>query len=195
MLFYLNSHPGSVGHLADLVVGRRFSRLINYLSSGQLLANGTAVDGKTVEVPRSLWARRQTHIDVSNGDLIEYRENARERSEWYSEPIFKGIILRKAEEMFPVKHIEHAQLLPSASVSPGAAAISPTRPKSPRRRPVADAVAQALKKHGVEREPGPRTYKEIAAQIAPDLSKQPKNIQEWNALITAVKRHYKQYPA
>jgi hypothetical protein len=102
-LFYLNSHPGSAGHLADLVVGRRFSRLINYLASGELIAEGTTKDGKTVAVPRSLWVRRQTHIDVMNGDLIEYRENARERWEWYSEPIYKGIIVRKAEEMFLVK--------------------------------------------------------------------------------------------
>jgi|tagenome__1003787_1003787.scaffolds.fasta_scaffold20959347_3 hypothetical protein len=199
ILFWL-ARRGPIGHRANLLVGQRFARLVNYLRTGRLLAEGTIADGKTVSVPRSLWFREQTHIDVRSGDLVEYRPDARERSESYSAPIFMGITLRNSEEAFHGKHIERDELLQSATEEASGIASAETafvslpiarRPQSRRRRPVAEDVAQALKQAGLARDPGPRTWKQIASLIEPHLSRKPRNVQEWNALATAVKRHFK----
>src|SRR5690606_22816727 len=57
--------------LADLPLERRFSHLIEYLADGAIVAVGLSQCGSPMEVPRSIWCRGPTFIDLENGDLYE----------------------------------------------------------------------------------------------------------------------------
>ena len=76
------------------MLGKRFARLIDYLKSGELLAEGANAQGQIVTLPRSIWTREQTHIDIRNGDIVECLENVKENEDFYSNPIFMGLMLR-----------------------------------------------------------------------------------------------------
>jgi hypothetical protein len=89
---------------ANLILAERFSRLIGYLAAGTLIAQGTTRDGETaVPIPRALWSRERSYLDLYNGDLLEYSREARDEEESYSQPIFMGLMLRNPASDFNVK--------------------------------------------------------------------------------------------
>jgi hypothetical protein len=112
---FLNFKPQS--RLADLVLGRRFMRLIGHLASGAIQVEGVPRSGSgTVEVPRSLWVRELTHIDLVNGDILDYQPNG--EGDGFSTPVFMGLMLRRprgAESVSHVKPTSHHQLPPDTT--------------------------------------------------------------------------------
>jgi hypothetical protein len=58
---------------ADLTMASRFHCLITLLASGKIEAIGVpATGGPTVVIPRSMWSREHTELDLTNGDLGEF---------------------------------------------------------------------------------------------------------------------------
>jgi hypothetical protein len=79
----------------ESVLGRRFRRLISYLSNGELVAEGIPRSGGTpAPVPRAYWQRDRTYVDVENGDLLEMRPLASSSSNSLSDPVLCGLELR-----------------------------------------------------------------------------------------------------
>jgi hypothetical protein len=72
-----------------------------------------------------------------------------------------------------------------------AASEKSNRAKSSRRRRVADAVEKVLKSHGLDRERGHRSCKEIATLIGPEMPNPPRSELQVNALSKAVERYYR----
>jgi hypothetical protein len=108
---------------ADRVLCQRFSRLIGYLTSGELIATGITRDGRSaVEVPRSIWERTLAYLDLENGDLVEYLRDGRSDEE-YSPPIFMGLMLRRGRSSGPLFHGEPLTLdtVPSTTLLPDTA--------------------------------------------------------------------------
>jgi len=103
--------PGAVGVLrkfdnptkynreaaANAAVGRRFARLIDFLAAGQLVAEGVPMrGGSAVTIPRSIWRRGQTYIDLNNGDLLESDPRSTDHTRALTGPTFTGLILFKS---------------------------------------------------------------------------------------------------
>ena len=81
---------------ADDVLIRRFCRLIHYLSSGDLVAEGTPGPGSVaVRIPRSFWQRDKTYIDLENGDLLEHPQG--DERDTYS-VAFAAVMLKRPSE-------------------------------------------------------------------------------------------------
>jgi hypothetical protein len=104
------SKPGatSISWTAELLLGRRFARLIGYLAAGELEATGTTPDGQADVIPRSMWGRQETYLDLNNGDLIASLSDANDVAGDFGKPMFIGLMLRKAAPAavgFPVKPI------------------------------------------------------------------------------------------
>lgn len=95
-LRYIAPRMTQASRVANVLIGRRFAQLIGYLDRGHLCAEGTNAEGRTVTIPRSIWVRDKAHIDVRNGDLVEYQPNAAERTDWYR-PMFLGLMLKKPD--------------------------------------------------------------------------------------------------
>ena len=75
--------------LATVVLGRRFAALIGALASGELAASGVTQTGQNEVIPRSLWLRDRTRLDLHNGDLLEdLQDNNSDDS--YSQPDLSG---------------------------------------------------------------------------------------------------------
>lgn len=49
-----------------------------------------------MDVPRAIWERNLTYLDLENGDLLEYLRDGNSDEE-YSAPIFMGLMLRRVE--------------------------------------------------------------------------------------------------
>ena len=67
----LSASTEALCRAADRVLIKRFGRLIEYLSSGELTAQGLSRGGELTTVPRGLWQRYKTYLDLYNGDLLE----------------------------------------------------------------------------------------------------------------------------
>jgi hypothetical protein len=91
-------------HQANIVLGRRFAKLVEHLSAGHLVAEGIDRSGRSaVAIPRSLWVHERMHIDVVNGDLVELLPDAESpKDEWST--MFTGLVLRKADVPASVFH-------------------------------------------------------------------------------------------
>lgn len=95
-------------HIGNLVLGRRFAALISYLSSGQLVAEGTYQSGQSGIVPKDLWSHVRMHIDVNSGDLFDHVDEGSGRDS----SMFAGLTLRKpAMALFHVEPTTHDLLL------------------------------------------------------------------------------------
>jgi uncharacterized protein YndB with AHSA1/START domain len=81
-------------HAADGIVARRFAKLIQFLSKGRLISEGTPRGGgRSVIIPRSIWQRDRTYIDLENGDLLEINPRAEDETTMLSRPTFTGLML------------------------------------------------------------------------------------------------------
>jgi hypothetical protein len=103
-------HTGAVGFLqtfdeslkyrreqaANRVLAARFAKLMQFLSEGRLVAEGIPKDGgRSVSIPRSIWQRDRTYIDLENGDLAEIAPQAEDETVALSRPKFTGLMLLK----------------------------------------------------------------------------------------------------
>ncbi len=87
---------------ANLVLARRFARLVRYFIEGGLVAEGVQFrDGSLTKIPRALWLRERAFIELTNGDLLEYRPEGNS-SELYS-LLFLGLMIRSPNTMLHVK--------------------------------------------------------------------------------------------
>jgi hypothetical protein len=83
-------------HAADGSLARRFAKLIQFLSEGRLIAEGLPRGGgRSVLIPRSIWQRDRTYIDLENGDLLEINPRAEDETTMLSRPTFTGLMLLK----------------------------------------------------------------------------------------------------
>lgn len=125
-------------HTANLILGKRFARLIGYLADGRLEAEGIDKAGRSgVRLPRALWLHDRMHIDVNNGDLLEYRPDTQRRDPYF--PMFTALTLRRPETVFHVKPIV-SDPAPPNTMETGAAVGQRLTPK---RASVEEAI-QAL---------------------------------------------------
>jgi len=82
--------------VANAAVGRRFARLIDFLAAGQLVAEGVPMGGgSAVTIPRSIWRRERTYIDLLNGDLLELDPRSEDHTTALTGPTFTGLMLSK----------------------------------------------------------------------------------------------------
>lgn len=101
---------------------QRFAALINYLAIGELVAEGTpAGGGKAVPIPRSLWQRDRTYIDLLNGDLLEMDPQAEDHTTALSKPTFTGLMLLRPS-MVDQSQSADADGHPASVARPGKAA-------------------------------------------------------------------------
>jgi hypothetical protein len=81
---------------ANRVLAARFAKLMQFLSEGRLVAEGVPKDGgRSVLIPRSIWQRDRTYIDLENGDLAEIDPRAKDETTALSRPTFTGLMLLK----------------------------------------------------------------------------------------------------
>jgi hypothetical protein len=81
---------------ADGILAGRFAKLMQFLSEGRLVAEGVPkAGGRSVSIPRSIWQRDRTYIDLENGDLLETSPRAEDHTTALSRPIFTGLMLLK----------------------------------------------------------------------------------------------------
>ena len=174
------------------VLWDRYKHLLNLLKSGDVLVKGThAGTGHVVGIDVAQWSRRGLWLDVRSGDLLE-EENQKLVLKW------TGLALEKANKLFHVEPTVSDDVLPTANEQQFAlkkAGIDPNLQGADahqrrRKSPVADAVANALRAHGLDGKQGPLTCKEIASLIAPNMPRPPKTGQQLQALAKAVERHY-----
>jgi hypothetical protein len=76
---------GPVGLLHTQNLGikleKPLAKLMQFLSEGRLLAEGVPKGGgRSVPIPRSIWQRDGTCIDLDNGDLLEINARAEDDS-------------------------------------------------------------------------------------------------------------------
>ena len=82
---------------AGAAISRRFAKLMEFLSTGQLVAEGvSAASGTILAIPRSIWRRSQTYIDLVNGDILEHKAHAEDHTTALTGPTFTGLMLLKA---------------------------------------------------------------------------------------------------
>jgi hypothetical protein len=78
------------------VMAQRFGRLVRYISEGSLSTEAIPSNGGVaVRIPRSLWQRDRTYIDLENGDVLELESRAADHAAALSRPIYKGVMLIK----------------------------------------------------------------------------------------------------
>jgi hypothetical protein len=89
---------------ANRVLAARFAKLMQFLSEGRLVAEGIPKDGGTsVLIPRSIWQRDRTFIDLENGDLVEIDPRAKDETTAPSRPTFTGLMLLKPAQNSEVR--------------------------------------------------------------------------------------------
>ena len=103
---------------ADSVLRKRFARLIGYLNSGELAAQGLSQAGTMITIPRSFWQRDQSYLDLYKGDLLE-RAPDDERELSYR-PLFIGLTLVRPEFVDRVFHVKpiSADQIPPITIEP-----------------------------------------------------------------------------
>ncbi|CAN0515279.1 unnamed protein product, partial [Phaeothamnion confervicola] len=88
---------------ADRVLAERFGKLVQFLSEGLLVAAGAPKGGgESISIPRSIWQRDRTYIDLENGDLLEMDPRAEDETTALSRPIFTGLMLFRPGGAFDV---------------------------------------------------------------------------------------------
>lgn len=99
---------------AEEAVARRFAKLVDFLATGQLVAEGIpAGGGAIVVIPRSIWRRRQTFVDVLNGDLLELNSQADDYTAALTGPTFTCLMLSKPtalSETLEVREVAPAEV-------------------------------------------------------------------------------------
>ena len=190
--------PAAIRHLAKIIVDR-WQRLRERLIAGQIIARGTfARTGMVQYLDHLQWARQGLSVDVKSGDLIEFEDH---------KPVVRwsGLSLSgpRSIQTFPMSlgtlQSDTAVEGPDpTSEGPDEGHSIPRaseRSSNHRRRPMADAVARALKESELDQSQGERSLKQIAAIIAPTMPKPPKTEAEMLALAKAVKRYYEELEA
>lgn len=96
----------SLCQAADRVLIRRFGRLIGYLSSGKLVAQGLSKEGALITVSRALWQRDQTYLNLYNGDLVEYASDELASGPTAYRTLLRGMMLLKPEFDDRMSHVK-----------------------------------------------------------------------------------------
>jgi len=160
-----------VERAASIVVDR-WQRLRQRLVNGELLAQGTyASSGEHRPIDRFQWARAGVVLDVASGDFLEL-ESQKYVVRWSGISLVRGSI--------------GSGLLNTDKATP--TGVVP--PKRIKRSPKAEAVAVALRAHGLEHDPCGLSWVQITARIAGDMPEPPKTASANQALAKAVERHY-----
>ena len=102
----LSASTEALCRAADRVLIRRFGRLIGYLSSGELTAQGLSHAGVLTTVPRGLWLRDKTYLDLYNGDLLDDEPDDIEHPSSLYRTLLIGLTLVKPETANPVLHVK-----------------------------------------------------------------------------------------
>jgi hypothetical protein len=115
---HLGESTEALCRAADRVLIRRFGRLIGYLSSGELIAQGLSPAGVLTTVPRGIWQRNQTYLNLYNGDLLEDAPDDIEHASSLYRTLLIGLTLIKPETANPVLHVKPIPLddLPRGTV-------------------------------------------------------------------------------
>lgn len=173
---------------ADYILGERFARLIGYLRRGELIAEGVTKNGFTSDVPKSIWHRERTHLDLRNGDILELLARANDHTEALSRPLYLALTLRKASSA----SVLHVKPTAYGGLRQGTIANVPDYgQRSPRPRPVADDLAKVLLNTQLEDLAKARRWKEIASRIGDQMQKPPRSDADFLALAKAVRRHFR----
>jgi hypothetical protein len=192
--------PHRASCFAGLVLGRRFARLIDYLATGELVAVGINQSGQNEIIPRSMWIRKRTHLDLGAGDLIEDLPDAPSPEVSYSSPLYRAIMLRApgfhvepigsagirsdTTEQQPVGGGRLAETPRSASVSP--------ETKGQRIGGKSAQVIAAAKQAGIDLSTSTRGSTDLAGEIGQLLATPPKTEHELDALRKLIERVRKQ---
>jgi hypothetical protein len=91
---------------SDRVLRKRYGTLIGYLRSGKLVAQGLSKDGAQATIAHSVWQRDRTHLDLYNGDLVEYDPDGRKSLEESYRTICLGLTLSKPNLPAPALHVK-----------------------------------------------------------------------------------------
>ncbi len=79
---FLNEPRLRVALIADMTLGKRYSALVAHLFEGRLVAEGLPKGMAPISsVPRSLWAHKDTYVDLRNGDLLRINDDTDEPSD------------------------------------------------------------------------------------------------------------------
>jgi hypothetical protein len=102
--------------VANRIQGHRFAKLIGYLSTGRLGAEGVpAAGGTSTAIPRAIWQQDGIYIDLENADLLEASLRAKHRLSCPLRPLFTGLVLRKPESVRRLSEIGSVDHPPVAS--------------------------------------------------------------------------------
>jgi hypothetical protein len=172
---------------------QRYRALIDMLKREVESRGLQAKSGSPDNIPGSIWHHEDFYINAQ-GDVLQSNEDCEDpprdwlKRRWLAVSLEPRALAREPS-MFHVKPIEHDSLRDNTV---NLAARTPTAVNKRKRikRPVAEALAAALKKRGLDRSPGHLSYKQIAAEIAPLMPGRPSTEQEILALSKAVARHY-----
>jgi hypothetical protein len=170
-------------------LAHRYGCLIGLLRRGELEAIGLPVGkGQPERLLRSIWSHRDFYM-TAEGDVFEENPDSRDRYDrfikrWSALTLERpsGATAWPTATSSITTHGEESRDI--SNIGRGSAE------KPARRRPVADAVAEALESHGLERRPSNRSLKDIAATIALQMPHTPQTQQEHDALTKAVQRYY-----
>jgi hypothetical protein len=108
--------PDNLVKAANRIQGQRFAKLIGHLSSGRVVGEGVPwVGGTSAAIPRAIWQQDGIYINLENGDLLEIHSRPKDRLCSPLRPLFKGLVLRKAESVHRPSQIPLADLPPVAA--------------------------------------------------------------------------------
>ena len=156
---------------AQGVLAARYARLIAYLATGDLVAEGAPRSGGKAEpIPRAQWQRRNTYVDITNGDLLERNQNAKSQRGFLSKPLFSGLELRTP----------HALAAEDEGLK--------RHQKDRRRSGKSDAVRDAAEKAGIDFATTRLAPKAIASTITPHLTFEVRDEHADKALRTMIGR-------
>jgi hypothetical protein len=165
---------GEKSEKACEVLRHRYEHLLRLLRDGLVLASGTYEgSGKVERIDAAQWSRRPAWIDPASSDFLEEANNK-------LVPRWTGVSL--AAPARPKVQKRDTKFKPASPHRKTLAKLPP--------RPIADAVATALRAIGLETSPGPHTFKSIAARIVDKMPNPPKTAQQLESLAKAVSRHY-----
>jgi hypothetical protein len=101
---------------ANRIQRQRFAKLISCLPTGRLVGEGVpAAGGTSATIPRAIWQQDGIYIDLENGALLEVPSRVKDRLSCPLRPLFRGLVLRKAESVHRIAEIPLADLRPVAT--------------------------------------------------------------------------------
>jgi hypothetical protein len=180
---------------ADALI-QRYRALIEMLRRRELEAYGIGGKSGTLEkIPASIWCHEDFHMSAQ-GDVLQASEDCEDpprdwlKRRWVAVDLALAASAEKAS-VFHGKPTERDSLRHDTTHVVVSSLRTVVNRRKQVKRPVAEPLAATLKKLGLDKSPGHRSYKQVAAEIAHLMPGRPSTEQEIQALSKAVARHYR----